>query len=186
MNKTQLRHKYKVLRNQLSVDNIEDLSLEIANKSLELPVWGFTYYHVFLPISEKKEVNTEYLLHILQGKDKSVVIPKTNFEKREMTHILLQENTQLKLSDYNIPEPVNGIEIPIPQIEVVFIPLLAYDEDGYRVGYGKGFYDRFLAKCNPKTVFIGLSLFPPENKITQEAQDIPIHFCVTPEKIYSF
>jgi 5-formyltetrahydrofolate cyclo-ligase len=186
MTKALLRSKYKVLRNQLSSEKIEDLSLEIANKILELPIWEFNYYHIFLPISEMKEVNTEYLLHILQGKDKSIVIPKTNFDKGEMSHILLQENTKLALSKYNIPEPISGIEISIPQIEVVFVPLLAYDEVGRRIGYGKGFYDRFLAKCDPKTIFIGLSLFPPEKKIPQEIQDVPLHFCITPEKIYSF
>lgn len=186
MDKTTLRKKYKQLRKQLSIEEIENLSLDISNKSLELDIWEHTYYHIFLPISEKKEINTEYLLHILQGKDKSIVIPKADFISGEMTHILLQENTSLKLSDYNIPEPVSGIEIPPSHMEVIFVPLLAFDEQGNRIGYGKGFYDRFLKNCNPQAIFIGLSFFPAEAKVNTETLDIPLDFCVTPEKIYTF
>jgi len=186
MNKQSLRNKYKVLRDHLSQENIEDLSLEIANKSLELPIWDFTYYHIFLPITEKKEINTEYLLHILQGRDKSVVVPKANFNNGELTHFLLQENTPLIVSSQNIPEPASGIELSASQMEVVFIPLLAFDEKGNRIGYGKGFYDRFLSKCNPETIFIGLSFFPAETAIDSETVDIPLHYCITPDKIYTF
>lgn len=186
MDKTTLRTKYNQLRKQLSLQKIEDLSLDIANKALDLNIWECTYYHIFLPISEKNEVNTEYLLHVLQGKDKSIVVPKTNFKTGEMTNILLQENTPIKLSNYNIPEPVSGTEVPPKQIEVVFVPLLAFDEHGNRIGYGKGFYDRFLKNCNTDAIFIGLSFFLSETKINKEITDIPLDFCVTPEKIYSF
>ncbi len=186
MEKTTLRKKYQQLREGLSIQKTEDLSLDIANKVLELPIWDYTYYHIFLPISEKKEINTENLLHILQGKDKSIVVPKVDFNIMDLNHILLQENTPFVLSKYNIPEPVNGIEIQPKQLDVVFVPLLAFDERGNRVGYGKGFYDRFLASCSPKTIFIGLSFFPAEPTIPTNTLDIPLHYCVTPEKIYSF
>ena len=92
MNKAQLRKKYKALREHISEEEGEDFSLAIANKSLSLPIWEGTYYHLFLSISEKKEVNTEYLLHILQGRDKSVIVSKSNFEAVAMQHFLLQEN----------------------------------------------------------------------------------------------
>jgi len=190
MNKAEFRKKYKNLREQISEDTLEDLSIDIANNALKLPpecsVWEYNYYHIFLPIPTKKEVNTEYILHILQGKDKSIIVPKAHIETGEMSHILLQDNTVLKPSNYNVPEPVSGIEIQPSQIEVVFIPLLAYDKNGNRLGYGKGFYDRFLSTCNPKTIFIGLSLFEPEEKIPFTETDIPLHFCITPKKNLSF
>jgi len=86
-----------------------------------------------------------------------------------------------------IPEPQNGLTVPPSEIEVVFIPLLAYDKKGHRVGYGKGFYDRFLSKCKPNTLKIGLSLFEPEEKIEGlDATDIPLDYCVTPVKVYEF
>lgn len=181
-----LRKSYKKLRKNLSEDVIETMSLEIANQALQLPIWDKTYYHIFLPISHKKEVNTEYLLHILHGKDKSIVISKANFDTGEMDHNLLQENTVLKTSKYGIPEPISGIGISPKNIDIVFVPLLAFDEKGNRIGYGKGFYDRFLAKCKPKALFIGLSFFEPEPEIYFESTDVPLHFCITPKKNYAF
>ncbi|PHS65729.1 MAG: 5-formyltetrahydrofolate cyclo-ligase [Flavobacterium sp.] len=186
MNKKEFRKKYKELREQISEEELEDLSIEIANNALKLPIWDFDNYHIFLPIPNKKEVNTEYLLHILQGKDKSIIVPKVHIETGELSHILLQDNTLLKPSNYKVPEPVSGIEISPPQINVVFVPLLAYDKKGNRLGYGKGFYDRFLVKCKPETIFIGLSLFEPEDEIPIEETDVPLHFCVTPKNSFRF
>lgn len=184
--KQEVRLKYKKKRQALSEEKIEELSLEIANKALKLPIWDKTYYHIFLPITEQKELNTEFLMHILQGKDKSIVIPKTNFNESTLTNILLQENTVIKKTEQNIPEPVDGIEIPTNKIEIVFVPLLAFDLMGNRVGYGKGFYDRFLKDCTPETLFIGLSIFEAEQQLFYESRDIPLHFCITPNKIYTF
>lgn len=186
MEKNTLRKKYKTLRESLPEETIEELSLQLANTALKLPIWDKTYYHLFLPIQHKKEVNTEYLMHILQGKDKSIVVPKADFATGGMIHILLQENTVLKASAYGIPEPVSGIEIALQTLEIVFVPLLSFDTKGNRIGYGKGFYDRFLASCKPETIFIGLSLFEPEQKLPSEETDIPLHFCVTPTEIFSF
>ena len=184
--KKTLRIKYKKLRENLSENSVEDLSLKIANQALKLNIWSKTYYHIFLSISTKKEVDTTYLMHILQGKDKSIVVSKTDFSTNEMKHILLQENTVLKISAYGIPEPVSGIEISPETLDVVFVPLLAFDQNGHRIGYGKGFYDRFLQKCISSTVFVGLSFFEPESKIPFEDTDIPLDYCITPEKIFDF
>ncbi len=184
--KKTLRLKYKKLREELSDEAIAEMSLQIANRALELPIWNKTYYHIFLPISEKKEVDTEYLMHILQGKDKSIVVSKANFQTGEMRHFLMQEHTVFKTSPYGITEPVAGLAISPEIIEVVFVPLLAYDKRGHRVGYGKGFYDRFLKKCNAGTVFVGLSFFEPEPEIFFETTDVALNFCVTPKKIIDF
>lgn len=186
MNKQELRKKYKQKRAGLSFDTIEELSLQIANKSLQLPIWEHSNYHIFLTISEKKEIDTEFLLHILQGRDKSIIVPKSDFNSGELTHILLQDNTKLLTSTYGIPEPVSGIELSPSTLDVVFIPLLAYDLKGNRIGYGKGFYDRFLAKCNSNTLFIGLSFFEAEESIENSILDIPLHFCISPNKVYKF
>ena len=70
--------------------------------------------------------------------------------------------------------------------DVMLVPLLAYDNQKNRLGYGKGFYDRFLEKCHSKTIFIGLSLFEPEESIPIEKTDVPLNFCITPKNIYTF
>jgi 5-formyltetrahydrofolate cyclo-ligase len=187
MNKTELRTQYKVLRKNLSETEIEEMSLAIANGVLALDIWDTTYFHVFLPIEEQKEVNTEFLLHLLSGKDKEIVIAKCDFTTRKMTHFLLTDNTKIKKNEYNIPEPVDGIEVPSSKIEVVFVPLLAFDTSGNRVGYGKGFYDQFLAECQPDTIKIGLSFFEAENAITDVFEkDVRLDFCITPKNCYRF
>ena len=187
MLKKVLRFKYKELRKSLSEVEIEDKSLAIANAVLTLPIWDNTYFHVFLPITEHKEVNTEFILHLLAGKDKEIVVSKSDFQTRKMTHFLLTDNTKIKKNAYNIPEPVNGLEVPANKIEVVFVPLLAFDKKGHRVGYGKGFYDQFLSECKPEAIKIGLSFFEAENLIEDVYDnDVQLDYCVTPNTVYEF
>ena len=187
MKKSELRKKYKTLRKDLSIDQIEDYSLAISNQLLKLNIWDKTFYHIFLTIEEQKEINTDYILNILSGKDKNIVISKSNFEDYSMTHYLLTDNTKIKKNDYNIPEPVDGIAIASGNIEVIFIPLLAFDKKGNRIGYGKGFYDRFLADCKPETLKVGLSFFDAENEIFQASEDdVRLDYCVTPDQLFQF
>ncbi len=187
MLKKELRHKYKALRNELSENDLEEMSLAIANKVLTLPIWDKNYFHIFFSITEHKEVNTEYILHLLSGKDKEIIISKSDFETREMTHFLLTDNTKIKKNQYNIPEPIDGIEVPSTKIDVVFVPLLAFDKTGHRAGYGKGFYDKFLKECKPETIKIGLSFFEAEEKIEDVFEsDVKLDYCVNPNEIYKF
>lgn len=187
MLKKELRSLYKAKRAALVEEEIEFNSVEIANQLLRMPIWDYVYYHLFMTIETQKEIQTEYILQILFGKDKEVVLSKSNFELGTLSHFLLTENTQLRRNTYDIPEPVDGIEVPESKLDVVFIPLLAFDTKGNRVGYGKGFYDRFLAKCRPETLKIGISLFEAVPEITDaSAEDIRLDYCVTPERVYSF
>lgn len=186
MDKAAMRTAYKAKRAQLSHDQLEDLSLAIANRALTLPIWDKAFYHIFLPIERLREINTEYLLHILQGKDKNVVLSKSDFDLKVMHHFLLQDNTQLKKSTYGIVEPVGGIPVLPSQIEVVFVPLLAYDLKGNRLGYGAGFYDRFLSLCQPDILKVGLSFFEAQTTLEATPMDIPLDYCITPDKVYSF
>lgn len=187
MTKEGLRKIYKIRRGELTRKNVEDLSLEISNKLLKLPIWAYSFYHVFLSIEEQHEVNTDYVLSILSGKDKNILISKSDFSTFKMTHFLLTDSTRVVKNAYNIPEPVGGIEILNDKIEVVFIPLLGFDKQGNRVGYGKGFYDRFLKNCRPETIKVGLSFFEAEVEITDVSpNDISLDYCVTPKNIYTF
>lgn len=187
MTKSELRRFYKQKRQELTPEAIETYSLEISNQLLQLPIWNSSFYHIFLSITEHKEVNTDYILNILSGKDKNIVISKTDFEKLKMLHFLLLDTTIIKKNSWNIPEPVDGIEINVDKIDVVFVPLLAFDLKGHRIGYGKGFYDKFLSECRPDTLKIGLSFFDPKDEFKDvHSGDIALDYCVTPNKYYSF
>jgi 5-formyltetrahydrofolate cyclo-ligase len=187
MTKSEFRLRYKNYRAELSEEDIEAQSLALANQLLKLPIWNHSFYHLFLSITEHKEINTEYILNILSGKDKNIVISKTDFTTIEMTHYLLTDSTTIKKNKYHIPEPIDGIVIATDKIEVVFVPLLTFDEKGHRIGYGKGFYDKFLSQCKPETLKIGLSFFEAEEKIEGVFDsDVALDYCVTPKKIYRF
>lgn len=187
MTKKEIRNKYKSLQHLLSKEEADQMSIAIANNVIKLDIWAAVYYHVFLTIEENREVNTQYLLHILAGKDKEVVVSKSNFETIEMSHYLLTDGTKLRKNLYNIPEPTNGLEVSTEMIDVVFVPLIAFDKKGNRVGYGKGFYDRFLKNCRSETLKIGLSLFEPEDSVDDTYEgDVKLDYCVTPKTIYSF
>lgn len=185
MTKKDLRLDFKKRRKNISRQFLANASLGIANNCLKLPIWDFDYYHIFLPITDKKEPDTSYLLSVLQGKDKNIILPKVS--GNNLKHYLLTDSTRLKNSDWNIPEPVDGIEVSTQKIDVVFVPLLAFDQKGNRVGYGQGFYDNFLASCRPDAIKVGLSLFEPAKEITDIFEkDIALDYCVTPDKNYSF
>ncbi len=175
------------MRTALSQEELESQSIAIANNALGCDIWNYEYYHIFLPIARLREINTEYLLSILSGKDKHILLSKSNFEEQSMAHYLLTDSTRLVENIYGIPEPLNGIEISSKKIDVVFIPLLAFDKQGNRVGYGKGFYDRFLASCKPDVMKVGLSFFEPESEIIKkDIHDINLDYCITAKEVYSF
>ena len=109
MNKTVARNKCKAARNILSQEEIENKSLAIANQLLRMDIWEKLYYHLFLTIDEQKEINTEYILHILAGKDKEIVVSKCDFKHLTLVHFLMTDNTKIKKNSYNIPEPVEGM-----------------------------------------------------------------------------
>ena len=185
MDKNTLRQHYKKLRSALSEEEQLELSLSITNRLLELPLWEKTYFHLFMSSTHHKEVDTEAILTLLQGKDKQVVIPRMEADN-SLAHILLTDATLIRPNAWGIPEPVGGIEVPVNTLEVVFVPLLAYDKRGNRIGYGKGYYDRFLAGCSNACLKIGLSLFPPEDLLPVEENDIPLDFCISPTKVHRF
>ncbi|MEM8507119.1 MAG: 5-formyltetrahydrofolate cyclo-ligase [Bacteroidota bacterium] len=186
MLKKELRITYREKRNLLPQSSIVEKSTAIANRMLNVSVWHFFYFHIYLSITRNKEVDTTHILTILQGEDKNIVVPKTS-KDRTLEHYLLLDNTRLEQNRLDIPEPVEGIPIKETDLDVVFVPLLAFDKKGHRVGYGKGYYDVFLKKCRPDVIKIGLSFFEAEEEITDvNEDDVALNYCVTPDKIYTF
>ena len=185
MNKIEARKKYLDLRKKLDNVQIISKSISISNNLQDLPIWEHNFYHIYLPIKEKNEVDTMPIINILNSKKKKVLIPKSDFNNTTMKSFLLNDNTILKKNNYGITEPINNQEF-LGRIDVIFIPLVAYDLIGNRVGYGKGFYDKFLRNQNNKILRVGLSFFNPEKRIKIDQHDENLDFCVTPNRIFSF
>ena len=97
------------------------------------------------------------------------------------------EQTSYKKNAFGIEEPVQAALINPAELDAVLVPLLISDTQGFRVGYGKGYYDRFLYNCRRDVLKIGFSYFEPVDQIDDIHQfDIPLSICVTPNKIYEF
>ena len=99
--KKELRTKYKILRDGLTEAEVESMSLAMATHALDLPIWDADYFHLFMPITTKKEVDTTALMPVLMGRDKSVVLPK--IVEGRLKHYLLQDSTRLAVNDWGIP-----------------------------------------------------------------------------------
>lgn len=144
---------------------------------------------MFLPMLERREPDTFLMIGWLKQNYPAIKLafPKTNFAANSMEHFLDDAELEIESNDYGIPEPIAGNKINTSEIDMVIAPLLVFDERGYRVGYGKGFYDRFMAQCKPATHFIGLSFFEPVSVVDDiDAHDIPLHQCITANSIYRF
>lgn len=187
MTKAELRTLYRSKRTQISPGELQRLSETIIEQTLTHFQLEDKTISLFLPIELQKEVNTYLLWERAKNIGARIAIPKSNFETMEMRHYLFESTDQLEINDRGIPEPKKGKIIAADKFDVVFVPLLAIDKSGHRVGYGKGFYDRFLRKCAPSCQFIGLHYFDLEDSIDDVLPtDVRLNAVVTPEKIVRF
>ncbi|MCX2472946.1 5-formyltetrahydrofolate cyclo-ligase [Pedobacter sp. MC2016-05] len=186
MLKSEIRKQ--ALKDRLAIRDMEYESLNtgLLNQFIKLDFSAVKTLHIFLPIIEKKEPNTFLLIEWLaeQHPQIKIIVPKADFETALMTNHEYLGVDDLQKNLYNILEPQKGI-IHNGEIDMVLIPLLAFDRRGYRVGYGKGFYDRFLQNINAQK--IGLSLSPAIDKIDDvNEHDIALDFCIIPTETIKF
>jgi 5-formyltetrahydrofolate cyclo-ligase len=189
MKKQELRNIYKGKRKELSnqiIDKLNDLIL-VNFQKLKLPF--INCVHTYLPSLKLAEPDTMKIIRYLAFKNPSlkIVIPKIDSHSGNMLHYYLEEKTEMVMNNYGIEEPKEGTLVSENEIDLALIPLLAFDKKGYRVGYGKGYYDKFLSRCKPDVLKIGISFFEPVNEIEDiNAFDIPLNFCVTPHQLCVF
>ncbi len=143
-----------------------------------------------MPIKKFNEVNTWPIIEEIRKKDGPlIVVSKSDLENITLQSFILEEDHQSQLKDnaWGISEPRTGEEVNPNELDLILVPLIIFDRQGYRIGYGKGFYDKFLAQCRKDAIKVGLSVFEPVNKIEDiEKFDIPLDYCVTPVKLYQF
>ena len=165
MTKKEARKKYKEIRKLLSEELISLASHSICEQLKEIDVLDKTV-HVFLPIKKQKELNLWEFIHYCHAKHITVCTSVSDFENHSMKTIILEPDTVLYENKWGIPEPRDGKVISASSIDIVIVPLLYADEEGNRVGYGKGFYDRFLSECKNDIQKIGVNFFAPKDEIS--------------------
>lgn len=189
MNKQEIRKQYLEERQRLTDEEYSARCELVAQHAIDLiQQSGALKVHLFLPITKNKEVNTWPVYRWLMNSAlHTPIISKTRFKKNELSHHVMTKEDKLKESRYGIPEPVHDHVISLEEIDLVFVPLLAFDTSGNRVGYGAGFYDRFLAQCRKDTLKVGLAISKPLNNTIETNQfDIPLDRCITHERVYDF
>jgi 5-formyltetrahydrofolate cyclo-ligase len=190
MTKKEIRKKYLADRQALTRAQISSASQKIHDWLFQsIAVHAYTNIHVFLPIKDKNEPDTWLIISTLQTDFKSKIIVPKMLPKGVLSHYLYNFKTNLMMNQWGVQEPEHDAALLVDEktIDLVLIPLLAFDKKGYRVGYGKGYYDRFLAKCRPDVLKIGIAVFDPIESIDDlDEFDIKLDFCITPKRIWKF
>jgi 5-formyltetrahydrofolate cyclo-ligase len=188
MRKAELRKLMLQRRRALPAEEVAARSQRIADLFFaHFPLQPSQTVHVFLPIVKNNEVNTWPIIERLglEQPGVRVAVPVTDAAQLVLTHHHLTEESVLVENPWGIPEPQDAQIILAQEVDLVLIPLLAFDKAGHRVGYGKGFYDRFLADCRPDVLKIGLSLEPPVEQIADpNAFDVPLDYAITPQGVW--
>ena len=191
MKKSALRKYYLDKRKALSTDEISAKSEKIKDlffQKIDFSVIQFL--HIFLPIKKQNEINTFLIISVLQQKYPhiKIVVSRSIIDTHEMQHFMLKEQ-HLVANKWGILEPSeeHQTEILPTQIDLIIIPLLIFDKQGNRVGYGKGFYDRFLQKCSTNALKVGICTEEPIDEIDDINEfDVKINTCITPSNVFWF
>lgn len=180
-----LRKSFKKQRSLLDINQVKGLSKRIFENLLELNIWDKSFYHLYLSNQINNEVETDEIVNLLFMKNKRVFVPK--ILGKDLLNIEIDNNTKYSLNQLGIREPISSNQKDASLLEVIFVPLLIFDKLGHRVGYGGGYYDKFLGNIKDDVLKIGLSLFEPIDKIQDiERHDIRLDYSITPKRVYDF
>lgn len=187
--KKELRQEFKIKRCQLSTAEEKRLNQELLAQFQKLDLIAVRYMHIFLPIEKYHEPDTYSIIKYVKEFFPGIilVVSRSSFVDYSMQHYILDAKTVFETNEWGIPEPVAGIEVSPLDIDLILVPLLIFDREGYRVGYGKGFYDRFFALCKHNVQRVGLSFFDPLSTIADKNEyDVKLTKVLTPHHIYCF
>jgi 5-formyltetrahydrofolate cyclo-ligase len=190
MTKSELRKIYLAKQKSLSDAERNEKSRRLAavfyeNFNLE----NIRFLHVFIGIEKNREVETSFVYKRLWRDllQITAVAARIDFQTMALENRRFTAETKLVRNRWEIDEPADGELIETDEIDAVLVPLLCFDERGYRVGYGKGFYDKFLGECRTDCLKIGLSYFAPVAEICDAREyDVKLDCCITPEEIFDW
>ncbi|MCU0451843.1 MAG: 5-formyltetrahydrofolate cyclo-ligase [Bernardetiaceae bacterium] len=189
--KADLRRHYLAARRGLAADWVQQASQAIADRFfaefLAGPLPENAWLHLFLPIAGQNEVDTWPIVRRCWAEwpQVSLAVPQVQPDRVTMRQLALLPGCPVAPGPFGVPVPAQPVPAPEASLAWVLLPLLSFDERGYRVGYGKGHYDRFLARLDPQVQRIGLSLFPAGPPVLDpDRYDIRLTACLTPDKVW--
>lgn len=189
MTKNDIRKKYAEKRKLLSDDHTLAMTGRIMEHFNEMNLGIVKAALSYSPIADRNEFNVGLCETLLQVRHQGIEIahPRIIRESNFMEAVVIRHLTRFRDNHYSIKEPSHGKILTPEAFDLVLVPLLAFDSKGFRVGYGGGFYDRWLAQCRPGINKIGFSFFGPLKAIDDINEfDVPLNYCITPMRVYEF
>lgn len=190
MTKSEIRKIYLSKRAALSEGELSALNKQLCDQFFSnIDLKSISTLHTFVPIEKTREPDTWLIMKRIRKDypEIQISVPRINNQTAMMDNFFFEDESQLEKNTWGIPEPKQGIATPTSKIDAVIVPLLAFDKRGHRVGYGRGFYDKFLVTLEPQVKKIGLSFFPGVEIIDDIHQnDEKITHVVTPSGVVTF
>ena len=184
-NKNELRQKYRTLRDSFGEEFIKSAS----GSACELLAKSECFQNadillLYYPI--KNEISPLPLMEMAQKMGKKIAFPVCNTGNNTLSFCVINSIDELIPSSFGISEPLLSNEAPIlTERTVALIPALAYSKNGHRLGYGKGYYDRFLNNFEGISVGFSYSALVL-NSIPHEAHDVPVKMIITESEVLYF
>lgn len=180
-NKIEIRKNCRKLRESLSEEEIKKFSGKIFEKLLAEKILD-NYKSVLSYLDFKNEVQTDFInIKILTG-NKTLLLPRV-VDKENM--IAIENNGRYSVSDFGNREPIG--EEYTGEIDLIIVPGVAFDKFGNRIGFGRGYYDRFFEKYpNAKRVAIAFDVQVVDEEIETSPLDKKIDMLITEKEIYKF
>lgn len=143
---------------------------------------------IMIYLSTPQEVDTAPIAVQAWADTKRVLAPSVSWEQRRMLPVEIKSlTTDVRRGQMGIPEPVEGMPIPVSDIDLLIVPGLAFDPAGNRLGRGRGFYDRFLAHRDFRAIACGVALDEQYvQDVPQEENDVPLDMIVTDTQVRRF
>lgn len=189
MVKKELRKQIFQKRQHLTGHQIDKFNDLILVHFQQIPLQHIHLVHSYISSEMLKEPTTSIILRYLKFRFPHLLVASPKIEPADISMInyLVHDLSVLKKNKHGIDEPTEGETVEPEEIDLIIVPLVGFDKRGYRAGYGRGYYDRFISRCRPDIVKIGLSFFEPVDQIEDiNSFDIPLDYCCTPHRLYSW
>lgn len=187
MNKAQLRQLAIAERNSIAESVYHQFSHSICEHFFTGFDLNFIHtIHVFLPVTERREPDLWPLIGRLRREFPGIRISVPRIAGEHIESFYFEGLHQLEKNKFGIQEPKQGLTVPVEKIDLVLVPLLLADKSGNRLGYGKGYYDRFLKTCRTDCIRAGISLQEPVDILPAESHDEKLTHLITPGGVIRF
>lgn len=178
--KERLRSRLLARRQRIPAVERKQWSREISTRLLKWdPYREARRIHCFVGIESKGEVDTLPVLEQMIQEGKEVYLPKVNSSSPALKHVRYRGPESLAPGPYDIPEPTGKEAIAPEELDLILVPLLAADNRKNRLGYGMGYYDRFLALATGVSAGLLFQAFLLDEPLPAEPHDIPLDYLIT-------